>query len=426
MARLTDSLIKDKLNLPRLGIFGLIAGFLLTMAAPAFGEEVAPVAKKTKPTVKKSTATFKMSLEFKLGVQKSKTKTPEPDLESSADRDEVPGVKPPQKASQAFWNIAFQPQKAWILSSRFTLFPDKATNLLDVGVLKYRSKQTVLQESDPRAASSATGLGWSVSLGRDVLRLGGFENQTLTLSPVPLSSYQEYRLPFRDQTDRRTVDGLVLASGGVFGKVDMQLLKDVRSTTYDNDRKEFSYGYTDSKSKKMAGAIQWIYRLTLADWGFSPLVQASRYDAMKSTYLGGGFKVDHPIVVVSVDVAQDKRAIKSDLAEAQDEQEETQFVQTRFGTVQGQLLLGDWQPFVKGSQFTTVQPKLDQLGNTDTTTFDDQSLDGYLGASWNRYKVKPYGWVQWQKQKVIDQPRNPFVSSAVVTQTYELGVFGEI
>lgn len=401
-----------------------------------------PAEKKVKSTEKKSPdmtkrrtkMAFKMLLEYKLGIQKSKTELPDSSTESQLNTDlrEAGPLKPPQKASQAFWNIMFQSGETWSLNTRFRLFPDRATNLLDRGFLRWHSapqprlNQSIDQEKGVPVDSTMTSMDWSLAVGRDVLRLGGFENQNLSLSPLPLSTYQEYRLPFRDQSDRRSVDGLVLSTGGFFGKVDLQMMKDVQNTTYSNDRKEFSWAYSDSKSRKVAAALQWIYTLKRAQWGLSPLVQVGRYDAFQSTYFGTGVQIESGKANLSVDIAQDKRAINQKFYEWSGTSQEHQFVQTRFGTLQGRFQIGDWEPFVKGSQFTTMQPKIDHLGNTDTKTFDDQSLDGYVGTSWDLGPLKPYGWLQWQRQKIIDQPRNPFVTSVVETQAFELGIIGEL
>jgi len=291
--------------------------------------------------------------------------------------------------------------------------------------------------------------GIDIHLGRDRLILGGFENETPYAVGHPLSTYQEYRLPYRDQRDTRSVDGILLATKSPVGEWSLQVMRDVSDTVYKNSLKSFSHKYQNDsrqsgKGQKPAFALEIKYPFTLTQrLSVTPLLQGGSYDGLQSRYVGGGLKVRWGQWTQTLDGAIDRRAVGRDedsqeewgssMAEVTTLSKPLEYLSIRFFTWETRLdTSSGLSPFVKISQFLTEQginretEVLNARGNQSIDSFDDQALDFFTGFQWKLPHVQPFAWVHVQRQKLLIEPRDPYKSQVVTARSIELGLSGVI
>jgi hypothetical protein len=360
------------------------------------------------------------ALRYQLGVQG--TRISGYDSLSSQEQLDIPvgqpTIKRPQPPLQGYIDMEFWPGRILSSSVSFQLGAEDRANVVDKATLQ------VFYPSKPD-----NGFGFSV--GRDRALVGGFENETAYAIGKPLSTYLEYRVPFRDQRDRRTVDGMRLMSKSPVGEWNLQVMRDVTDTTYENSRKSFAHNYlTDTKSKRAAYALEGRYNLNLPrNISLTPLIQGSVYDKAKSRYFGAGLRLKLNRFAQTIDGGQDRRALGPKGEESPGDPLEYQV--TRFYSLESSYdFKNGLTPFFKVSQYLTTQgvnremTVMDARGNRSLDLFDDQSLDLFSGFQWKLGPFQPFGWFHWQRQKVISQPRNPYETVTITVKSVEAGVSG--
>lgn len=363
------------------------------------------------------------ALRYQAGVQGTKVSGHEPDLTEyqPGGEEKKTTIRRPRAPIQGFVDLSMIPKNKNIMSFlSLQIAADDPANIVDRGFV---------QGFVPK--SGENGVGFEV--GRNRLRLGGFENETLYATGMPLSTYNEYRLPYRDQRDRRSVDGISLLTKSILGHWDVQIMKDVSDTNYKNSRKSFQFDYFGSASRKNAAfAVDGRYLIGEGStFNLLPLIQFGSYDDHKSRYLGLGLKLNFEKFTQIFDVAQDKRAYGQSLENFHSDT--IQYHLTKVYIFESRYEFGGGvTPFVKLSQYLTTQGinremlVIDQRGNQSIDSFDDQISEVFSGIHWNLGLIRPFAWIHLQRQKVMDQPRNPYETISVRAQSIEAGFSGEI
>lgn len=329
-------------------------------------------------------------------------------------------IRRPKPPVQGYIDLAFRPGRIFSSSLSLQLGAEDKVHTVE---------KATLQIFYPFYSVYGVGL----ALGRDRAPVGGFENETSEATGKPLSTYLEYRVPFRDQRDVRSVDGIKILSKSLVGEWNLQLMRDVSDTTYHNSRKSFNHDYqSEPKAKRPAFALEGRYEWSLSQSvHLIPLVQASAYDSVKSRYLGGGLKLKVDRFTQIVDGGQDRRALGRKVDES--EAEPLEYQVTRFYTLESSYdFKNGLTPFLKLSQYLTTQGVnrkgvvMDAKGNQSPDLFDDQCLDFYSGLQWRSKLIQPFAWFHWQRQRVLSQPRNPYETVTVTAKSLEAGFSGVI